>query len=180
MSSSFILAALLTLATPAIDSIAPDEQQAGRAARSTSKPGEFDDFQIPAGTTLRLKLRTPFSSATASVNDQVQATLSSPVIHDGVELLPVDSILIGRISAVVRASRRTPLGSVTFAFSLIQHAGTKDRAAVPTQRIILEASAARARTGRGWTRQKPTDIKMAEGASLVAITTEPLIVQIPK
>lgn len=176
MPSVFIIAALMAL-TPPAGSIMPSEPQAGRAARSASKEGQSDDFHLPAGTALALKLRTGFSSATAKVDDQVQATLSSPVTQDGVELLPADSILIGRITAVVRASKQTPIGSVTFSFSLIQHARTKDRGAVATQRIILEAPA---QSTGGRNRQKPADTRMAEGASLVAFTAEPLIVRIPK
>jgi hypothetical protein len=175
MPTVFILAALMTL-TP-MRSDMPPEPQAGRDARTASKDGQFEDFHLPAGTALQLKLRTPFTSATAKVNDEVQATLSTPVIQNGVELLPADSVLIGTITAVVRASKQTPIGSVTFAFSMIQHARTKDRGAVATQRIILEAPA---RTSGGRNRQKPADTGMTEGGSLVATTAEPLIIRIPK
>lgn len=180
MPGIFLLAGFLTLSVSVTPPVAADQSPARRTSGSDAQDGQFDHFRIPAGTPLLLKLRTPFSSASSKVDDQVEAVLWSPVIQDGVELLPVGSVVIGKITAVVRSSKRTPLGSVSFVFSLIQHAGTKDRAAVPSQRITLEAPSPVARNGRGPGRPKPAEAAMDEGASLVAITAEPLIVRIPK
>jgi hypothetical protein len=154
-------------------------------ARSQSKVStpareEFDKFQIPAGTALLLKLQTTVDSASANVDDQVEARLWSPVIQDDRELIPVDSVMSGKITAVVRASKRTPVGSVTFVLSVVQHARTRDRAMLPTERIVIEAPVPATPRGGSAKKMKPADAAMTEGATFVAVTSQPLIVRIPK
>jgi hypothetical protein len=127
-----------------------------------------------------VELRTPFDSASARVDDQLEATLWSPVIQDEVELIPAGSVLSGKITNVVKASKRTPIGSVTFVLSVVQHAGTADRAMLPTQKIVMDAPVEPVTRGGAARKVKPTDVTMAEGARFVAITREPLIVKIPR
>jgi hypothetical protein len=155
-------------------------QSHARASERRASADRFDNYQIPAGTALLLELRTPFDSASAKVDDEIEATLWSPVIQDGVELLPAESVVSGKISAAVRASKQTPIGSVTFTMSVVQHLRTGDRAMIRTQRIVMEAPVEPAPAGRGERKLKPTDIAMAKGSRFVAVTSEPLIVRIPK
>jgi hypothetical protein len=141
----------------------------------------LDRYQVPAGAALLLKLRTPLSSATTSVDDQVEATLWSPVIQNSVELIPVGSVAIGKVVGVVRASERTPIGAVTFAFTIVEHADTGSRAMMTTQKVVIEAPREpQAQRGRGKDKLKVTDATIPAGTPVVAMTSEPLIVRIPR
>ena len=46
------------------------------------------DITIPAGTRISLRLGSSVSSASSRVEDPVQATLRSPIVIDGVTVLP--------------------------------------------------------------------------------------------
>ena len=153
---------------------------AEQAKRSQKAPSEsLAGYQVPAGTALLLKLKTPLDSGTAAVNDQVEATLWSPVIQEGVELIPAGSVAIGTIVNVQRATERAPLGSLAFVFSIIEHAETGSRAMLTTRKVLLEASRPET-TERQKKGQKAVQASMAEGAPFVAMTAEPLIVRIPR
>src|SRR5688572_23981115 len=99
---------------------------------SSQKAGtpRLDKHQVPAGTAFLLTLRTPLDSATANVDDQVEATLWSPVIQDGLELIPEGALVIGKVTKVTGASRKEPVGSLTFVFSVVQHPETQSIAMV--------------------------------------------------
>jgi hypothetical protein len=179
MHQGISLAATLLLCLAVPDPVAGERRAQDRTA-SPAKSGapRLDRYQVPAGAALLLKLRTPLDSASASVDDQVEATLWSPIIQDGVELIPVGSVAIGRVVEVVRASERTPLGAVTFAFFMVEHVDTGSRATVSTRKIMF--SAAEPGAGRGKRRPRPIDAAMAAGAAFVATTSEPLLVRIPR
>jgi hypothetical protein len=169
---------LLSLAAPG-PAEAGDRIQERTASPARTVAPRLDRYQVPAGAALLLKLRTPIDSASASVDDQVEATLWSPVIQDGVELIPAGSVAIGKVVEVTRASERAPLGSVTFAFFIVEHADTGSRATVSTRKIMF--SAVEPADGRGnKRRQKPVDAVMAAGAAFIATTSQPLLVRIPR
>lgn len=150
-------------------------QQSGSAAARTAT---FDDHRIPAGTELLVRLRTPLDSSSTSVDEQVDAVLSSPVARDGSVLIPAGSLVIGKVLSVVRASERTPVGSVTWEFTILEHAGTRDRAMLHAQTLVVEAP----RAARGGSRQraKRAQAVMPAGTPLVVVTEKPLIVRIPR
>ena len=137
-------------------------------------------YQVPAGTALLLKLRTPVDSGTATVLDQVEATLWSPVVQDGTVLIPEGSVAFGAIVDVKRASEKVPVGSVAIAFSIVEHGETKSRATMTTRPIVVEAPRPQPTQGGRRERVKPTNVTLPEGAPFVAITAEPLVVRIPK
>ena len=160
---------LSLLSFPRIDAAAQ-----GRGARKTAE----DRYQVPAGTALLLKLKTPIDSATMAVDDQVEATLWSPVIQDGVELIPAGSTAIGKVTSVTRASERTATGAVSFLFTVVEHAETGSRAMVTTRKVLVEAPPRAVEDSRK--KPKPAQATMAPGASFVAMTAEPLTVRIPR
>ena len=169
------LAAVIVLALAALASA----QGAAKPSRP-SKP-KLDRYQVPAGAALLLKLGTALDGGTASVDDQVEATLWSPLIQDGVELIPAESVVFGRVVEVVRASERRPSGYITFAFSIVEHAATGSRATLNTRTITIEAPRPddSQPTGRK-EKRKPVDAAMPAGASFIAVTSEPLLVRIPR
>jgi hypothetical protein len=151
----------------------------GQAKDSRKPAARLDRYQVPAGTALLLKLKTPLDSSKVSVDDQVEATLWSPVVQDGVELIPVGSVAIGKVLEVKRATERVPAGSVAFAFSIVEHAETGSRAMLTTRKVLVEAPP-QDEPSRGKQKSKPTQATMSEGAAFVAMTAEPLVVRIPR
>lgn len=151
-------------------------REAAAQARNGRKAPSAERYQVPAGTALLLKLKTPIDSGTMAVDDQVEATLWSPIIQGGVELIPAGSVAIGKVTDVQRASDRAPAGSISFAFSIVEHAETGSRAMLTTRKVLVEAP----RPDESEKKRKTVQATMAPGASFVAMTAEPLTVRIPK
>ena len=165
-----------TMLTPA--SAAPRTQEGRNASSKKSTAPKVDEYRVAAGSALLLKLRTPLNSASSAVDQQVEATLWSPVYQNGVELIPDGSVMIGKVLEVVPASKRKPLGSITFALSIIEHATTKSLAMVTTQKVVFTAQQVQT-TGKR-VKQEPTDAVVPEGTSFVAMTADALLVRIPR
>jgi hypothetical protein len=125
-------------------------------------------------------MRTPLDSATALVDDQIEAVLWSPVIQDEIELIPEGSVAIGRVREFVRASEKTPAGSLTVTFTIVEHAETRSRAPINTQNVVFAAPLPEPQRGRFKRRPKPVDVSIGPGSRLVAVTSVPLTVWIPR
>jgi len=159
------------------------EPQKPRGRSASTRRAQVVRYQVPAATALLLKLRTPLDSSSTAVGQQVDATLWSPVIQDGIELVPAGSIVSGTVITVVRASKRTPIGSITLAFSVIEHSETRSRESLRTRQVVMAATHEReVDSGRGKKkkRQQPVDAVVPPGTSFVAMTAEPLIVLVPR
>jgi len=156
-------------------------QKARRPAATKAAAPQFARYQVAAGTALLLKMSTPLNSGTALVNDQVEAVLWSPVVQDGIELVPAGSVVFGKVTDFTRATDQRPTGSISFAFKIIEHAETGSRETLSTQRIILEAQRV-VDAGRGKPKKRfdPIDVAIPAGMRLVAMTAEPLVVRIPR
>src|SRR5215467_1895041 len=127
--------------------------------RAVARP---DHYQVPIGTVVAARLRTPIDSSVNQVDDQVDAVLADAVTQDGVELIPVGSLLHGSILSVEPASRVAPLGQVSFAFAVVQHAQTGSRAAFVTRPIAVEAQPPEEPAGkRRGAHSQPTDVRLA-------------------
>jgi len=163
------------VAAPAPASLAVSAQAKPRAV---ARP---DHYQVPIGTVVSARLRTPIDSSVNQVDDQVDAVLSDAVTQDGVELIPAGSLLHGSILSVEAASRIAPLGQVSFAFAVVQHAQTGSRAAFVSRSISVEAQPPAEPAGkkRG-ARSQPTDVLLAAGHPLHVTLAQPLVVAIPK
>ena len=180
MQTAVAAAALLVaLGIPAF--AGGDQQGPPSGGRDKGSASGFHRYQVAAGTALLLKLSTALDSATAKVDDQVDAVLWSPVVQDGVELIPVGSVAMGKVVSIVRASERTPVGSITFQFTVLKHAGTGDIAMVTSRKLVLEAPREpRSKRGRGRHQLKVADVAVPADTTLVAMTAKPLIVLIPR
>jgi type IV secretory pathway VirB10-like protein len=77
---------------------------------------EYRDAELPAGTALRARLRTPLSSRTASAGDPVEATLAEPVWAGGVEALPSGTVLRGVVREARAAGRVKGNGRLALLF----------------------------------------------------------------
>ena len=58
-----------------------------------------EEFSLPSGVSVALRLATTIDSATASAGDQLRATLTQAVEQDGNLLLPKGAIVTGRLPA---------------------------------------------------------------------------------
>lgn len=170
--AAFLFIGAAALVSPPGRAESPEDGQKANAPRA-------DRYQVPAGTALLLKLKTPIDSGKLAVDDQIEATLWSPVIQDGIELIPAGSVAIGKVVEVKRATERTPTGSVAFAFSIVEHAETGSRAMLTTRKVLVEAPPPDETIPR---KQKPKAVQatMSEGTPFVAMTAEPLLVRIPR
>ena len=126
-----------------------------------------------------LTLRTTLDSAAANVDDQVEATLWSPVIQDGLELIPEGALVIGRVVKVEGASKKQPVGSLTFMFSVVQHPETQSIATVRSQPITITGTLPVTPKGKP-VRGAIADATMARDTRFVAMTAEPLRVWTPR
>jgi len=140
-----------------------------------------DQYQVPAGTVVSLRLRTPIDSSSSQVNDQIDAVLTESITREGVELVPDGSLVHGTILEVEPASRETPLGRISFAFAVVQHGGSGSRAPFRTKPITIEAERpAPPASKRGKSKNQPIDVSWSAGHLVSATLAEPLLVAIPK
>ena len=153
----------------------PLGQGDARAKKGTSR---YEAYQVPAGSALLLKLRTPLDSAASGVGDQVDAVLWSPVIQDGVELIPEGSVVLGKVVDVTPATKQKPEGRVEFTFSIVEHSDTGSRASLTTKKVVFEAQQPQVE-GRKSSKSLVNAVIPA-GTAFVALTAEPLIVRIPR
>src|SRR5688500_3720079 len=135
MNSRIAVTAVLVMVPVGVGFATTGKVQKDRVVASArTSPVQFDRYQLPAASALLLKLVTPLDSGSMSVGDQVEAILWSPVIQEGVELIPEGSTVIGKVVNVARAKERTPAASIAFAFFVVEHAGTGSRATLTTRR----------------------------------------------
>src|SRR3954447_26716048 len=106
----------------------PQKQVAARPAPAKGK--RYDDYQVPAGTPLVIRLRTALDSASGQVDDAVRATLLNPVTQDGFELIPKGSTLHGKVTDVQSASKQRPVGRLVLEFNVIEHIETHSIATI--------------------------------------------------
>ena len=169
MLTRLLLASALVVTAPASFAETPQKAETPR----------LDKHQVPAGTAFLLTLRTPLDSATSEVDDQVEATLWSPVIQDGLELIPEGALVIGKVVKVAAASKKAPVGSLTFVFSVVQHPETGSIAMVRSQPITIAGTLPLTSKGAP-VRGAIADATMAGDSRFVAVTAEPLRVWAPR
>jgi hypothetical protein len=136
------------------------------------RPAAYDDYKIPAGTSVTIRVRTGVDSASGQADDPVRATLAESVTQDGVELVPAGSSLHGRITEVAAASRNNPLGRVVLEFHVIEHLETHSLATIAARPVAFDAAARRG--------VKLSDVQVRAGENVVLTLTRPLVVHMPR
>jgi len=91
------------------------------AAKAPEPPADRE-VTIPAGTTLRLDLRTALASDTSKVEDAVKATLRQAVSIDGDVVLPVGTELQGVVTNVERPGRVKGRAQISYRFNTLSTA----------------------------------------------------------
>ena len=123
-------------ATPAGDTKAEPA-----AAEETKAPPEpvYKEVTLPAGTTLRLDLKSSVASDTSKVEDTVRAALRQAVVIDGETVLPAGTELVGVVTDVARSGRVKGRARVAYRFSSLRH--DSERYDIKTATIAHEAEA---------------------------------------
>ena len=89
------------------------------SAQTKKKKGP-PKYTVTANTVMRLRLNDSLTSKKAKVGDQFRSTVVDPVYAKGFQVIPAGSVVIGHITHVVRASRKSNAGSLNVAFSAVQ------------------------------------------------------------
>ena len=84
-------------------------------------------YELPAGTTLRVQMDNEINSKVASVNDTFTTTLAAPVVIQETVLLPIGTVIEGRITRVRRASFGGKSGSLEVSFQTLRLANGAKR-----------------------------------------------------
>ena len=71
----------------------------GTAPPALSTAARFREFTVPQGTSLKARLDSSLASDTSRVEDAVEATLTEAVSVDGVEVLPMGSVIRGIVTS---------------------------------------------------------------------------------
>ena len=77
-------------------------------------------YELPAGTTMRVSMDNEINSKVASVNDTFTMTLAAPVRMQETILLPIGTVIEGRITKVKRASFGGKSGSLEVSFQTLR------------------------------------------------------------
>lgn len=133
---------------------------------------QYDDYQVPAGTPLMVRLRTALDSASAEVDDTARATLVEPVSQDGVELVPKGSVIHGKVTEVVHASRQNRTGRIVLQFHVIEHLETHSHATIATRTVPFDATLG--------PKEKFRDVRVPTDEPVILTLAIPLLVHIPR
>jgi hypothetical protein len=126
-------------------------------ASSDAELPKFKEIVVPAGTTLNLTLETAVSSDESRPEDQVRATLSKPIVVDGMTVVKAGAEATGSVLQTKQSGRVKGLASVSFRFDRL-HAGD-DTHKIHTARISRQAQSTK--------KQDATKIGIGTGAGAV-------------
>jgi len=90
------------------------------SAQTKKKKTGPPKYTVAANTMMRLRLNDSLTSKKANVGDQFRSTVVDPVYGKGFQVIPPGSIVIGHITHVVRAKRKSNAGSLNVAFTAVQ------------------------------------------------------------
>lgn len=115
-TSILILVALL--ASTVVPALAQTRRRPALRRRATVprvvKPVEpaIVYYNVNAGQIIRVRMNQTITSETARVGDQFTTTVVDPVYSSGVEIIPAGSEIVGRVTTVNRASRKSKAGTI--------------------------------------------------------------------
>ena len=120
-------------------------EAAPKGPNSEERAPAFREITVPAGTVLKATLNTPVASDKSNPEDQVRATLKTPVTISGLQALPAGSILTGHVTDVARAGKVKGRARIAFRFSRIDPPGDADSIQLRTSSVAREAEATKKR-----------------------------------
>ena len=107
---------LLLLLAAVLLVIASGSQISAQKKKKTGPP----KYTVPANTVMRLRLNDALNSKNAHVGQQFRSTVVDPVYAKGFQVIPPGSIVVGHVTHVVKASRKSNAGSLNVAFTAVE------------------------------------------------------------
>lgn len=157
---------------PTVQAAQAASPQAKPAPKRKAVPGRtYEEYQVPAGNTLPIELRSRLSSNTNQSADHVEGRLLRPIIAEGVELVPAGATVIGTVSEAEAAGPKKP-GRIAFTFHVIQHPGTGSRATIKAS--VLEFQSQPPAKGKVF-----PDVVLEKGTDASVLLLAPLLVRLP-
>jgi hypothetical protein len=132
-----IVSAAVVIAGVGVESAAP------LAAANPEVRRVVRQVTVPAGTVLRLRVNRGFGSDISRVEDQVSATLASPVVVGGRTVLGQGSLASGYVSQATRPGKVKGRGRVAVRFTRITPAGADEHYPMQTRSWVGVAPATR-------------------------------------
>ena len=90
---------------------------------AATSPSATEEFSLPAGLSVRLRLVDGIDSATSAAGDEVRATVRRAVEHDGKIVLPKGAVVVGRLRRVERFFEPYKHAVIGLAFHRVEFAG---------------------------------------------------------
>lgn len=169
---------LLSFATGAADLVRAEPQAVSTSRpSSTTAPGNaprprFQEYQIAAGTTLPIELRTRLSSNANEVGDGLEGRLLRPLTtRDGVELVPAGAVVSGTVKVAEPAGLRQR-GKLAFTFHVVEHPETGSRAMIKASVLTFESEVPAKGNLFG-------EVRLEKGRDSSVLLLAPLLVRIP-
>jgi hypothetical protein len=98
----------------------------GTAPPELSPAARFREFRVPEGTVIPLRLDTAVGSDTSSVSDDVEASVTDAVMIDGVDVLPVGSVVRGVVTTAEPSGKVRGRANLAVRFRSVSIAGRDD------------------------------------------------------
>jgi hypothetical protein len=96
-----------------------DREAPAPAVRTIPAPAIVRSITVPDNTVLDVTLNTALASDTSRVEQRVNGTLASPVIVDGVTVIPTGSAVSGHVTNVKESGKVKGLASLGFRFTTL-------------------------------------------------------------
>ena len=170
-------------AAPDASDATSDGSQSSQANRETELPFQ-DAKNLPAGTLLTVRLRSPISAENSGAKGTFEAVIDEPVVVEGNKLIPRGASVAGRVESAQTSNLRHNRGYVRLALDSIHFAGAN--LSVQTSSLFVKGSASagldvqgRVEDSRGDvpSNQPPAGvIRLEKGRRLTFRLTEPVYV----
>lgn len=88
----------------------------GKYTRPTQQTPAVNYHTVSAGQVINVRINQTISSETARVGDQFTTTTTIPVYAESLEVIPAGSTIVGRVTNVTRAQRKSKAGTIGVSF----------------------------------------------------------------
>jgi hypothetical protein len=97
----------------------------GVSAAAAAPAPQYREVTIPAGTALRLELKSAVGSDSSNIEDAVRASLRQPVSVNGSVVLPAGTDLAGSVTAAERSGRVKGRARIAYRFNSLTYGGER-------------------------------------------------------
>jgi len=94
---------------------------------SSNAQADTSIYQLPAGTTMSVRMDNEINSKVSGVDDTFTITLAAPIVRREVVVLPIGTIIEGRITKVRRAAYGGRNGNLEMSFQTLRLANDVKR-----------------------------------------------------